>query len=440
MAATVTVAEHAPRVPAFRADIVDMGLVEGRRILGDPLIGSYFACGPVEDAVRMSLDGALSLPVLQERVRERTGSRVPIDGLAEIVASFRANRVLEPALADVADPEALRTIASGALDYLERRAPDRSRISRDDLDVDALWEAALQAEEGGGSLVEGLTRALAPTALLESRADLEHALRLAWLRHEYRRQPRQWLRILCLRIRLIRGRIPWVRRLAFLASGPALLGMAAVWLLALVTASGVVTDPSFSLREAIRNARLLELLIAVPIVLLLHELAHAVTCSRFGGEIREAGVFVFFGNVIPYVDVSDSWAFPRRRRLLVSAAGSFSDLTVAAACLLILAFVPDLPSSADGVLRVACSLGLLSLAVNLNPLFRFDGYFMLSDLLRVPNLRAKSLRFFAQWVRGRAGELEVSARERWLFLCYALAILAMVGVWLGLLAVSALRA
>src|SRR5204863_9222398 len=65
--------------------------------------------------------------------------------------------------------------------------------------------------------------------------------------------------------------------------------------------------------------------------ILLHELGHALTCKAFGREIRRGGFMLFFGFPACFVDTSDIWLDPRRRRIAVSGAGATVDATVAAA-------------------------------------------------------------------------------------------------------------
>lgn len=124
----------------------------------------------------------------------------------------------------------------------------------------------------------------------------------------------------------------------------------------------------------------------------LHELGHALVCRRFGAECHEMGVMFLVGTPCLYCDVSDAWLIPRRwQRMAVSAAGMYVDLVVAAGCALIW-FLTE-----PGLLNLLC-LNLFvvnsvsTLVFNLNPLLRFDGYYLLVDLLGIPNLRDSSRR------------------------------------------------
>ena len=132
----------------------------------------------------------------------------------------------------------------------------------------------------------------------------------------------------------------------------------------------------------------------------LHEAAHALAVARWGGEVREAGIGLMIGFPVPYVDASAAHRFPRaRERALVSAAGILAETALAAAGLLLWAATePGWINDAAFSLAVA---GLVSTVFfNGNPLLRMDGYFVLCDLLGLPNLASRSGRWWqATWQR-----------------------------------------
>jgi putative peptide zinc metalloprotease protein len=138
------------------------------------------------------------------------------------------------------------------------------------------------------------------------------------------------------------------------------------------------------------------------IVVVLHEFAHGLTVASFGRRVSRAGIKLVFVFPYAFVDTSEAWFEPRRRRLAVSGAGPASDLVVggtAALCCLPLA---------SGALRdtlfqlaLAAYVGAL---FNLNPLLDRDGYHMLVDLLREPGLRARSRAWLVRTLSGRPRE------------------------------------
>lgn len=126
----------------------------------------------------------------------------------------------------------------------------------------------------------------------------------------------------------------------------------------------------------------------------LHELGHAHVVKRFGGEVHGFGVMLLLLVPLPYVDATGSWAFrDRRARALVGAAGILVELFLAALAALVWAHTgPGLLNSLAFNVMVIGSVS--SLLFNGNPLLRFDAYYVLSDLLDIPNLYQRA---GAQW-------------------------------------------
>jgi putative peptide zinc metalloprotease protein len=126
------------------------------------------------------------------------------------------------------------------------------------------------------------------------------------------------------------------------------------------------------------------------LVKVLHETGHIVACTHFGARVRDCGFLLLFFTPVLYTNVSDSWILPRRQRMIISAAGIIVELGLAAVfCLLWWV-------SANGSVRYLLMNGILlctvsTLLFNGNPLLKFDGYFVLADLMRRPNLYQQSL-------------------------------------------------
>jgi putative peptide zinc metalloprotease protein len=135
---------------------------------------------------------------------------------------------------------------------------------------------------------------------------------------------------------------------------------------------------------------LLSLWLLYPLVKGLHELGHGFATRRWGGEVHEMGVMLLVFTPVPYVDASASSAFPsRNQRMVVAAAGIMVELLLTGVALLLWSY------SDPGLLRDLCFNvlvigGVSTLLFNGNPLLRFDGYYVLSDLLEIPNLRARA--------------------------------------------------
>jgi len=121
-----------------------------------------------------------------------------------------------------------------------------------------------------------------------------------------------------------------------------------------------------------------------------HEFGHGLACKRLGGECHEIGVMLLVLTPCLYCNVSDSWRLPNKwHRAAIGAAGMYIELILATLATFIWWFVePGLVQ--DICLRVMLISSISTLLFNGNPLLRFDGYYILSDLLEIPNLHQKA--------------------------------------------------
>jgi putative peptide zinc metalloprotease protein len=122
-----------------------------------------------------------------------------------------------------------------------------------------------------------------------------------------------------------------------------------------------------------------------------HELGHGLVCKRFGGEVRTFGVMFMVFLPLPYVDATAAYGFrERRKRVLAGAAGVMAELFAAAVALAVWGHTGQglVNQIAYNVIFLA---SVSTVVFNANPLLRFDGYFVLSDLLDMPNLAQRSV-------------------------------------------------
>ena len=118
----------------------------------------------------------------------------------------------------------------------------------------------------------------------------------------------------------------------------------------------------------------------------IHELGHAVCCRRHGGEVHEFGLVFILFTPLAYVDVTSCWRMPSRwKRIAVSSAGMFIELIVAAIAILFWINVES-PLTRQLLYNIVFTAGLSTILFNANALMRFDGYFILADLVQIPNL------------------------------------------------------
>jgi putative peptide zinc metalloprotease protein len=128
----------------------------------------------------------------------------------------------------------------------------------------------------------------------------------------------------------------------------------------------------------------------------LHELGHAFACRRFGGECHELGIMLLVLVPTPYVDASTAWSFPSKwQRIFVGAAGMIVELFVASLCALAWHNVSSAtyPVVSQLLYNAMFVASVSTVIFNANPLLRYDGYYILSDLLEIPNLRQKSTEY-----------------------------------------------
>ncbi|MEL6109939.1 MAG: HlyD family efflux transporter periplasmic adaptor subunit, partial [Planctomycetota bacterium] len=154
-----------------------------------------------------------------------------------------------------------------------------------------------------------------------------------------------------------------------------------------------------------------------------HEFAHAVACHHFGARCHEMGVMFLVFTPCLYCDVTDGWKLRERsHRVAISAAGILVELVLASWCgLLWCITVPGLFNSMLFNVMMVCSVG--TLFINANPLLRYDGYYILSDLTDRPNLWQSSRRQLHHCL-GRLVGLEHGGRRdiaiEWWQVCYAM--------------------
>ena len=161
------------------------------------------------------------------------------------------------------------------------------------------------------------------------------------------------------------------------------------------------------------------ILLALTLAKAVHELAHAYVAKLNGVEVPMMGVSLIVFWPVLFTETSGAWRLPeRRRRLAIAVAGVASELVLAALALLFWPFL-DAGWMRDTMQFAASSLIVLSLAINANPLMRFDGYFVLCDLTGIDNLQPRALSMlgwvFRQLMAGTADpspEPGFSARAR----------------------------
>lgn len=171
---------------------------------------------------------------------------------------------------------------------------------------------------------------------------------------------------------------------------------------------------------------LLTTAVVLIVVKIIHELAHALTARYFNARCESMGVLLLLFTPCLYCDVSDAWLLASRRaRIAISAAGILVELVLAALATLLWMTTRD-ETARTLLLTVMLVCSVNTLLFNGNPLMRYDGYFILSDLLGIPNLaaeaNAKIVSRMRQWIWGEIPPYlrEEPVRQRVLLWIYGL--------------------
>ncbi|MCB1723017.1 MAG: peptidase M50 [Gammaproteobacteria bacterium] len=177
-----------------------------------------------------------------------------------------------------------------------------------------------------------------------------------------------------------------------------------VWTLMVVTASLLALVNAAELSAAVADKTLsagevLTFWLLYPAVKALHELGHGLAVKVWGGEVHETGISLLVFMPVPYVDASASWALrDKRRRAIVGAAGIMVELLLAALATFVWLIVePGVVR--DMALNVMLIGGVSTLFFNGNPLVRFDGYYVLEDLVEIPSLASRSSRYYQYLIK-----------------------------------------
>ena len=122
----------------------------------------------------------------------------------------------------------------------------------------------------------------------------------------------------------------------------------------------------------------------------IHEFGHGVSCKHYRGECHEMGVMLLVFSPCLYCDVTDSWMLKSKwQRIIIAAAGMYIEVIISACAIYVWWFTkPGLVNYL--ALNTFFVTTITTVIFNANPLMRFDGYYMMSDFLEIPNLRAKS--------------------------------------------------
>lgn len=237
-------------------------------------------------------------------------------------------------------------------------------------------------------------------------SDMSGTRRLEEMARQRRHTGWQWLlhNYLFMRIplwrpqRLLQKTLPWIAPLF----SRTFLGAVAVAILLGLFLVGQQWDVFVaSFQQSLSPEGLVGYLIALAVTKCLHELGHAYTATRYGVRVAHMGVAFLVLWPVLYTDTSESWKLAdRRQRFHIAGAGILVELIIAGLATLGWGLCEN-PMLKSALFFLATTSWMISLALNASPFMRFDGYFLLSDRLDLPNLHERSGALAQAWMRRR---------------------------------------
>jgi len=227
--------------------------------------------------------------------------------------------------------------------------------------------------------------------------------------------------------RLLTRLLPWM---GWIFTVPALIGF-----LILMATAGLFLATQYetfyaklpTFQQFFAADRWLYLAVVMALVKVLHEFGHGVSCKKFGGECHELGFMLLVFTPCLYCNVSDSWMLPNKwKRVWIGAGGIYVEMILASIATFVWWFSePGLVN--DLALNMMFLNAVSTIVVNGNPLLRFDGYYILMDLIEIPNLRQKATEILKRWFQETCLGLELQEdpflprRNKFLFVLYTIA-------------------
>ncbi|MFQ5694629.1 MAG: efflux RND transporter periplasmic adaptor subunit [Terriglobia bacterium] len=171
-------------------------------------------------------------------------------------------------------------------------------------------------------------------------------------------------------------------------------------------------------------AEFLDFWLLLLIIGFIHESAHGLTCKNFGGDVRQMGFLLMYFTPAFYTDISDLYLFDKDyKRQLAIFAGIWIEAVICALSLMVWAFTSAGTFVNEWAYKLVLMTSISGLILNLNPLMKFDGYYVLCQALKMENLREDSFDYLKQWARhylsgGREPVEQASRRKHRIFLIY----------------------
>lgn len=316
---------------------------DGRYVVKNPRTGEYFQIGPKEAFILEQLDGSTTADEASRVYQERFGEPLSKDDLAQFLSLAATQGLVEmPA-------ERVNSLAAPSLSPAARSAPVSA----------AVRQPAQPTASAPQSLLFWRKRMFDPDRAFTL---LERPLRFLWT--------------------------------------PTFLVLSATGILAAAIGAWAYGGAWLNqFPQAMRWETIALAWIVILFTAICHECAHGLTCKHFGGEVREVGFLLVLLMPGLYCNVSDAWLFREKsKRLWVTFAGAYCDLVLWAVAVGVWRLTLE-ETFVNYLAWVVVSVTGIRALLNLLPLLKLDGYYLLSDALEIPNLRDRSLGQLAAYVR-----------------------------------------
>jgi putative peptide zinc metalloprotease protein len=158
-----------------------------------------------------------------------------------------------------------------------------------------------------------------------------------------------------------------------------------------------------------------------------HESAHGLTCKHYGGQVHSMGLMLLYLTPAFYVDVTESWISATKvQRLATIIAGIWTEMTICGLAMIVWSNTGTGEWLHDFAYQIILITGVAVVLINLNPLIKLDGYYFLTEVIEIPDLKERSTAFLSGWFQSRVLRLPVETpivprRRAPFFILYAIA-------------------
>jgi putative peptide zinc metalloprotease protein len=157
-----------------------------------------------------------------------------------------------------------------------------------------------------------------------------------------------------------------------------------------------------------------------------HEGSHAISCKHYGGGVHSTGFHLIYLTPAFFVDVTEAWVYANRfQRVVTMIAGIWTELIICALATVVWWGTPPGGAMHDLAYKIILITGVAVVLMNLNPLIKLDGYYILSEIVGVDEIKERSTALMSGWIQNRIFGLPVEIpyvrpRLRWFFVPYAI--------------------